>query len=115
LAVNRKPGEMERLRESGSSRKPAVPGPTGRGGPLGSPPRTAAFRVQTASAGQRRAATTRSGCSFGTQPRGKDVCRWQGHPGSVRVLAFARDGKCLASAGSDTTVLVWEVARLLAE
>jgi hypothetical protein len=34
----------------------------------------------------------------------------RGHVGSVNALAFSRDGKRLATAGTDKTVKVWEVA-----
>jgi hypothetical protein len=40
----------------------------------------------------------------------KEICRRQGHGGSVTAVAFAPDGKKVVSGGSDTTALVWDVA-----
>ncbi len=41
---------------------------------------------------------------------GEEVARFAGHEGKVTALAFARHGKMLASAGDDTTVLIWDLA-----
>ncbi len=43
------------------------------------------------------------------QLRGQAQGRW----GPVRALAFSDDGKSLASGGADSTILVWDVARLV--
>ena len=43
---------------------------------------------------------------------GKEIHHFEGTPGSVRCLAFSRDGKKLAAAydkGRDTSVLVWDL------
>jgi WD40 repeat protein len=43
---------------------------------------------------------------------GKIRARFGPHQGRVFALAFARDGKTLASAANDTTVLTWDVSAL---
>src|SRR5205823_1271287 len=45
-------------------------------------------------------------------PTGKEIGRLEGHGGWVLSVAFAPDGKTLASSGIDTTALVWDLARI---
>jgi RNA polymerase sigma factor (sigma-70 family) len=40
---------------------------------------------------------------------GKELHHFQGHRGEIRSLAFSANGRCLASASNDGTVLVWNV------
>ena len=44
---------------------------------------------------------------------GKELCRFAGHRGWINSLAFAPDGKTLASGGADSTVLVWDISACL--
>jgi WD40 repeat protein len=43
--------------------------------------------------------------------RSKEIGRLKGHEGTVTAVAFAGDGKALASGGSDTTILLWDMTR----
>lgn len=43
---------------------------------------------------------------------GDPLLRLAGHEGQVSSLAFTPDGKTLVSAGSDTTLLMWDVSRV---
>jgi WD40 repeat protein len=43
---------------------------------------------------------------------GKDRWVLQGHRDAIQSVAFSRDGKLLACASADSTILVWDLARL---
>ncbi len=46
---------------------------------------------------------------------GKEVGSFRGHDGAIASLVFAGDGKVLVSGGNDSTLLVWDLARLKRE
>jgi WD40 repeat protein len=65
-------------------------------------------------ANERLAALTVEGKIYLVNPlTGQVLKRLEGHEGRVKFLAFSPDRKLLASAGCDTTGLVWDVSALL--
>ena len=48
-------------------------------------------------------------------PHAQEIGRFQGHEGAVNAVSFAADGKTLASASADSTLLVWDLALLKRE
>jgi hypothetical protein len=44
---------------------------------------------------------------------GKEICSFPGHRGDIKSLAFSGNGRRLASASTDSTVLIWDFALAL--
>jgi WD40 repeat protein len=43
---------------------------------------------------------------------GRDLATFQGHTGALTGVAFAPDGKTIASSSNDGTVLIWDVTKV---
>jgi WD domain, G-beta repeat len=43
---------------------------------------------------------------------GKELAVFKGHKGAVNAVAFAPDGKTLASASADMTALIWDITKI---
>jgi WD40 repeat protein/beta-lactamase regulating signal transducer with metallopeptidase domain len=46
---------------------------------------------------------------------GKEISQLKGHAGRIETVAFAADGKTLASGATDTTILLWDAAAPMRE
>jgi predicted amidohydrolase len=44
---------------------------------------------------------------------GRELAAFQGHSGAINSMAVAPDGKTVATASADTTVLVWDLTRVV--
>ena len=41
--------------------------------------------------------------------RGEALTRFEGHPGPIQAAALSPDGRLAATAGQDTTILIWDL------
>ncbi len=56
---------------------------------------------------------TKEGVRFLEPPTGRELLHLDGGQGAVRCLAFNRNGTLLATGGADSTVLFWDLRRIL--
>ena len=65
--------------------------------------------------GRGLAVATKDGVRFLEPLTGRELLRLDGGQGAVRCLAFNRNGTLLATGGSDSTVLFWDLRRMARE